>query len=111
MALMQSITLEMFVGKDAEPLYTEKGQFIVKFTACWSRGPEEKIWFDCVVWGNVTTSDKPTPQELGWLASYVVENLKEGDRILVRGRLQGTQDGKPSLWVDKAKVVHAAYLS
>ena len=111
MALIQSITLEMFAGKDAEPLYTEKGQFIVKFTACWSRGPEEKIWFDCVVWGNITTSDKPTPQELGWLASYVTENLKEGDRILVRGRLQGTPDGKPSLWVDKAKVVHASYLS
>ncbi|MGH9424868.1 MAG: hypothetical protein ACRD2L_00955, partial [Terriglobia bacterium] len=110
-ALIQSITLEMFAGKDAEPLYTEKGQFIVKFTACWSRGPEEKIWFDCVVWGNITTSDKPTPQELGWLASYVTENLKEGDRILVRGRLQGTPDGKPSLWVDKAKVLHASYLS
>jgi len=111
MALIQSITLEMFAGKDAEPLYTEKGQFIVKFTACWSRSPEEKIWFDCVVWGNITTSDKPTPQELGWLASYVTENLKEGDRILVRGRLQGTPDGKPSLWVDKAKVLHASYLS
>ena len=90
MALIQAITLEMFAGKDAEPLYTEKGQFIVKFTACWSRGPEEKIWFDCVVWGNITTSDKPTAQELGWLASYVTENLKEGD---------------------KAKVVHASYLS
>jgi hypothetical protein len=50
MALLQSITLEMFAGKDAEPLYTEKGQFIVKFPACWSRGPEEKLWFDCVVW-------------------------------------------------------------
>ena len=111
MALIQSITLEMFAGKDAEPLYTEKGQYIVKFTACWSRGPEEKIWFDCVVWGNITTSDKPTPQELGWLASYVTDNLKEGDRILVRGRLQGTPDGKPSLWIDKAKVVHASYLS
>ena len=111
MALIQSVTLEMFAGKDAEPLYTEKGQFIVKFTACWSRGPEEKIWFDCVVWGNITASDKPTPQELGWLASYVIENLKEGDRILVRGRLQGTPDGKPALWVDKAKVVHASYLS
>jgi len=111
MALIQSITLEMFVGKDAEPLYTEKGQFIVKFPACWSRGPEEKLWFDCVVWGNNSTSDKPTPQELGWLASYVTENVKEGDRILVRGRLQGTPDGKPSLWVDKTKLVHACYLS
>ena len=111
MALLQSITLEMFVGKDAEPLYTEKGQFIVKFPACWSRGPEEKIWFDCVVWGNITSGDKPTAQELGWLASYVHENVKEGDRILVRGRLQGTSDGKPALWVDKTKVVHASYLS
>jgi len=110
MALMQSIILEMFAGKDAEPLYTEKGQFIVKFPACWSRSPEEKIWFDCVVWGNNTTSDKPTPQELGWLASYAVENVKEGDRILVRGRLQGTSDGKPSLWADKAQVVHASSL-
>ena len=111
MALVQSIVLEMFVGKDAEPLYTEKGQFIVKFPACWSRGPEEKLWFDCVVWGNITSSDKPTQQELGWLALYVTENVKEGDRILVRGRLQGTPDGKPSLWVDKSKVVHASSLS
>lgn len=111
MALLQSITLEMFAGKDAEPLYTEKGQFIVKFPACWSRGPEEKLWFDCVVWGNVTTSDKPSAQELGGLASYALDNLKEGDRILVRGRIQGTQDGKPSLWVDKSKVVHASYLN
>ena len=111
MALIQSITLEMFAGKDAEPLYTEKGQFIVKFPACWSRGPEEKLWFDCVVWGNITSGDKPTAQELGWLASYIHENVKEGDRILVRGRLQGTSDGKPALWVDKTKVVHASYLS
>ena len=111
MALIQSIVLEMFAGKDAEPLYTEKGQFIVKFPACWSRGPEEKIWFDCVVWGNTTTSDKPTPQELGWLATYVTENVKEGDRILVRARLQGTPDGKSSLWTDKSKVVHASSLS
>jgi single-stranded DNA-binding protein len=111
MALIQSIILEMFAGKDAEPLYTEKGQFIVKFPACWSRGPEEKLWFDCVVWGNIPTSDKPTSQELGWLAAYVHENVKEGDRILVRGRLQGTADGKPSLWVDKTKIVHASYLS
>ena len=111
MALLQSITLEMFAGKDAEPLYSEKGQFIVKFPACWSRGPEEKLWFDCVVWGNIPTTDKPTAQELGWLASYVHENVKEGDRILVRGRIQGTADGKPSLWVDKAKVVHASYLN
>jgi len=111
MALIQSLTLEMFAGKDAEPFYTEKGQFIVKFSACWSRGSEEKIWFDCVVWGNITTSDKPTSQELGWLASYVTENVKEGDRILVRGRLQGTPDGKPTLWSDKAKVVHASSLS
>ena len=111
MALMQSIMLEMFAGKDAEPLYTEKGQFIVKFPACWSRGPEEKLWFDCVVWGNITSGDKPTAQELGWLAAYAHENVKEGDRILVRGRLQGTSDGKPALWVDKTKVVHASYLS
>ena len=111
MALLQSLTLEMFAGKDAEPLYTEKGQFIVKFPACWSRGPEEKLWCDCVVWGNIPTTDKPTAQELGWLASYVHENVKEGDRILVRGRIQGTPDGKPSLWVDKAKVVHASYLN
>ena len=47
MALIQSIALEMFVGKDAEPLYTEKGQFIVKFPACWSRGPEEKMQAAC----------------------------------------------------------------
>jgi hypothetical protein len=61
--------------------------------------------------GNIPTSDKPTSQELGWLATYVQENVKEGDRILVRGRLQGTADGKPSLWVDKTKIVHASYLS
>ena len=111
MALLQSIILEMFVGKDAEPLYTEKGQFIVKFPACWSRGPEEKLWFDCVIWGNITNNDKPSAQDLGWLASYAYENVKEGDRILVRGRIQGTQDGKPTLWADKAKVVHASYLN
>ena len=111
MALLQSIILEMFAGKDAEPLYTEKGQFIVKFPACWSRGPEEKLWFDCVVWGNIPTTEKPTAQELGWLASYAYENVKEGDRILVRGRIQGTADGKPSLWVDKSKAVHASHLS
>ena len=111
MALLQSIILEMFAGKDAEPLYTEKGQFIVKFPACWSRSPEEKLWFDCVVWGNIPSTDKPTAQELGWLASYAYENVKEGDRILVRGRIQGTADGKPSLWVDKSKVVHASHLS
>ncbi len=111
MTLIQSILLEMFVGKDAEPLYTDKGQFIIKFPACWSRGPEEKLWFDCVIWGNVPTSDKPTAQELGWLASFAFENVKEGDRILVRGRIQGTQDGKPTLWVDKSKVVHASYLN
>ena len=111
MALLQSIILEMFVGKDAEPLYTEKGQFIVKFPACWSRGPEEKLWFDCVIWGNITNNDKPSAQDLGWLASYAYENVKEGDRILVRGRIQGTQDGKPTLWVDKSKIVHASYLN
>jgi hypothetical protein len=61
--------------------------------------------------GNITTNDKPSPQELGWLASYAVENVKEGDRILVRGRLQGTPDGKPTLWVDKSQVVHASSIS
>jgi hypothetical protein len=69
------------------------------------------LWFDCVVWGNIPTTDKPTAQELGWLASYAYENVKEGDRILVRGRIQGTADGKPALWVDKSKVVHASHLS
>jgi hypothetical protein len=51
MALIQSIILEMFAGKDAEPLYTEKGQFIVIFRAWWSRSSEVQIWCDCVVWG------------------------------------------------------------
>lgn len=50
MALIQSMMIEMFVGGDAVGQYTGNGRYIVKFPACWSKGPEEKLWFDCVIW-------------------------------------------------------------
>jgi hypothetical protein len=110
MALIQSIMVEMFVGSDAVGQYTGSGRYIVKFPACWSRGPEEKIWFHCVLWGNVVRSDKPTADEMGKFALWAVENVKEGDRIMVRGRIEGTKEGTVSVWNDKDQVVHASYL-
>jgi hypothetical protein len=110
MALIQSIMVEMFVGGDAVGQYTGSGRYIARFPACWSRGPEEKVWFSCVVWGNVVRSDKPSAEELGKFAVWAAENVKEGDRILVRGRIEGTKEGTVSLWSDKSHVVHASYL-
>lgn len=109
MSLQQSFYSEMFAGNDAEASYTPDGRFVVKFTAYWSRHDKEKLGFDCVVWGNKTTSDKPTPDELGAMASYA-SYVKSGDRLLVRGRIKGTESGKPRTWEDRDKRVHAAYL-
>ena len=109
--LHQNFMAEMFVGGAPEASYTPDGRFVVKFPACWSRDAEEKIWFDCVVWGNIAVSDKPTPKELGAFACFVSEYLKEGDRIMVlRSRIKGTANGKPRAWEDKEKVVRAASL-
>lgn len=109
--LHQNFIAEMFVGKDPEASYTPDGRFVVKFPACWSRDAEEKIWFDCVVWGNIPTNDKPTAKELGAFAFFVSEYVKEGDRIMVfRGRIKGTANGKPRTWEDKEKIVHASSL-
>lgn len=110
MALIQSMLIEMFVGGDAVGQYTGNGRYIVKFPACWSKGPEEKLWFDCVVWGNVVKTDKPTAEEMGKFAVWAVDNVKEGDRIIVRGRIEGTKEGTVTLWNDKNRVVHASYL-
>lgn len=109
MTLQQSFYSEMFAGNDAEASYTPDGRFVVKFTAYWSRHDKEKLGFDCVVWGNKTTSDNPTPDELGAMASYA-SRVKSGDRLLVRGRIKGTESGKPRTWEDKEKRIHAAYL-
>lgn len=109
MTLQQSFYSEMFAGNDAEASYTPDGRFVVKFTAYWSRHDKEKLGFDCVVWGNKTTSDNPTSAELGAMASYA-SCVKSGDRLLVRGRIKGTESGKPRTWEDREKRVHAAYL-
>ena len=109
--LHQNFAAEMFVGSEPEASYTPDGRFVVKFPACWSRDAEEKIWFDCVVWGNIPVSDKPTAKELGAFASFVSEYVKEGDRIMVfRSRIKGTASGKPRTWEDKEKVIRAASL-
>lgn len=109
--LHQNFIAEMFVGKDPEASYTPDGRYVVKFPACWSRDAEEKIWLDCVIWGNITKSEKPTAKELGALACFVSEYVKEGDRIMVfRSRIKGTANGKPRTWEDKDKIVHAASL-
>ena len=109
--LHQNLMAEMFVGKEPEASYTPDGRFVVKFPACWSRDAEEKIWFDCVVWGNITNRDKPTSKELGAFACFVSEYVKESDRIMVfRSRIKGTANGKPRTWEDKEKIVHAASL-
>ena len=109
--LHQNFMAEMFVGKEPEASYTPDGRYVVKFSACWSRDAEEKIWFDCVVWGNITKSDKPTSKELGAFACFVLEYAKEGDRIMVfRSRIKGTANGKPRTWEDKEKIVHASSL-
>jgi hypothetical protein len=109
--LHQNFMAEMFVGKEPEASYTPDGRFVVKFPACWSREAEEKIWFDCVIWGNITKSEKPTSKELGAFACFVSEYVKEGDRIMVfRSRIKGTANGRPRTWEDKEKIVHASSL-
>ena len=109
--LHQNFTAEMFVGGEPEASYTPDGRYVVKFPACWSREADEKIWFECVIWGNIPVSDKPTTKELGAFACFVFEYLKEGDRIMVfRSRIKGTANGKPRTWEDKEKIVHAASL-
>jgi hypothetical protein len=110
MALIQSMMIEMFVGGDAVGQYTGNGRYIVKFPACWSKGPEEKLWFGCVIWGNVVKTDKPTAEEMGKFAVWAADNVKEGDRIIVRGRIEGTKEGTVNLWNDKNRVAHASYL-
>src|SRR5512139_2320052 len=110
MALIQSMMRVMFAGGDAVGQYTGNGRYIVKFPACWSKGPEEKLWFDCVIWGNVVKTDKPTAEEMGRFAVWAADNVKEGDRILVSGRIEGTKEGTVNLWNDKNRVVHASYL-
>ena len=109
--LHQNFMAEMFVGRDPEASYTPDGRFVVKFPACWSREAEEKIWFDCVVWGNITNSEKPNSKELGAFACFVSEYVKEGDRIMVfRSRIKGTANGKPRTWEDKEKIIRASSL-
>jgi len=107
--LQQMFFCEAFVGADAKADYTKNNTFLTKFTACWSRGPEEKLWFDATVWGKKVTSDKPTAEEAGSFAVWTAENVKEGDRVLLIGRLAGSKDGRVSLYT-KGREVRASYL-
>jgi hypothetical protein len=107
--LQQMIFFEAFVGADAKVDYTKNNTFFSKFTACWSRGPEEKLWFDATVWGKKVTSDQPTAEEAGSFAVWCAENVKEGDRVLLIGRLAGSREGKVSLYT-KDRAVRASYL-
>ena len=107
--LQQMIFFEAFVGADAKPDYTKNNTFFAKFTACWSKGPEEKLWFDATVWGKKVTSDKPTAEEAGSFAVWTAENVKEGDRILLIGRLAGSKEGRVNLYT-KGREVRASYL-
>src|SRR5689334_17200998 len=107
--LQQLIFLEAFVGADAKADYTKNNTFFSKFMACWSKGPEEKLWFDATVWGKKVTSDKPTAEEAGSFAVWCAENVKEGDRVLLIGRLAGSKEGKVNLYT-KGREVRASYL-
>jgi hypothetical protein len=107
--LQQMVFFEAFVGADAKADYTKNNTFLAKFTACWSRGPEEKLWFDATVWGKKVTSDKPTAEEAGSFAVWTAENVKEGDKVLLIGRLAGSKDGKVSLYT-KGRDVKASYV-
>src|SRR6266540_1964710 len=107
--LQQMVFFEAFVGADAKADYTKNNTFITKFTACWSRGPEEKLWFDATVWGKKVMSDKPTAEEAGSFAVSCAENVKEGDRVLLTGRLAGSKEGRVNLYT-KGREVRAAYL-
>lgn len=107
--LQQLIFLEAFVGADAKADYTKNSTFFSKFTACWSKGPEEKLWFDATVWGKKVTSDKPTAEEAGSFAVWIAENVKEGDKVLLIGRLAGSKEGRVNLYT-KGREVRASYL-
>jgi hypothetical protein len=107
--LQQMIFFEAFVGADAKADYTKNNTFFSKFTACWSRGPEEKLWFDATVWGKKVTSDKPTAEEAGSFAVWIAENVKEGDHVLLIGRLAGSKEGRVNLYT-KGREVRASYL-
>ena len=107
--LQQIVFFEAFVGADAKADYTKNNTFLAKFTACWSRGPEEKLWFDATVWGKKVTSDKPTAEEAGSFAVWIAENVKEGDKVLLIGRLAGSKEGRVGLYT-KGREVRASYL-
>lgn len=107
--LQQVFFCEAFVGADAKADYTKNNTFLAKFTACWSRGPEEKLWFDATIWGRKVTSDKPTAEEAGSFAVWAAENVKEGDRVLLIGRLAGSKEGRVNLYT-KGREVRASYL-
>ena len=107
--LQQMIFFEAFVGADAKADYTKNNTFFSKFTACWSKGPEEKLWFDATVWGKKVTSDKPTAEEAGSFAVWIAENVKEGDKVLLIGRLAGSKEGRVNLYT-KGREVRASYL-
>jgi hypothetical protein len=107
--LQHMIFFEAFVGADAKADYTKNNTFFSKFTACWSKGPDEKLWFDATVWGKKVTSNKPTAEEAGSFAVWIAENVKEGDRVLLIGRLAGSKEGKVNLYT-KGREVRASYL-
>lgn len=107
--LQQTFCCEAFVGTDAKADYTKNNTFFARFTACWSKGPEEKLWFDATVWGKKVMSDKPTPEEAGSFAVWVAENVKEGDKVLLLGRLGGTKDGQVGLYT-KGREVRVSYV-
>ena len=59
--------------------------------------------------GKKVVSDKPTADEAGSFAVWCAENVKEGDRVLLAGRLAGSKEGRVSLYT-KGREVRAAYL-
>jgi hypothetical protein len=59
--------------------------------------------------GKKVTSDKPTAEEAGSFAVWTAENVKEGDKVLLIGRLAGSKDGRVSLYT-KGREVRASYL-
>ena len=107
--LQQIVFCEAFIGADAKADYTRNNTFLAKFTACWSRGPEEKLWFEATVWGKKVTGDKPTAEEAGSFAVWTAENVKEGDRVLLIGRLAGWKEGRVNLYT-RGQETRASYL-
>jgi hypothetical protein len=59
--------------------------------------------------GRKVTTDKPTAEEAGSFAVWIAENVKEGDRVLLIGRLAGSKDGRVNLYT-KSREVRASYL-